>query len=129
MLAVVVLPCVPATAIVAPQPRHLAEQVAAVEHRRTALARPRELRVVVADRGRDDDLRPLGHVRGVVPDRRLDPGVPQQRDVARLGLVRARDLGAERACDQREPAHPRAPDADEVEPAAGPWRRAHSARP
>ena len=45
-------------------------------------------------------------------------------DVARLGPVGPGDLGAERARDEREPAHPGAPDADEVQPAAGPWRRA-----
>ena len=89
---------------------------------------PRELRVVRRDRGGDDHLRADRHVPGVVPDRGLDALGAQRLHVARLGAVRSAHLGAERARDEREAAHPRPPDADEVKPPSAPRTRGHEAR-
>jgi len=49
-----------------------------------------------------------------VADRRLDSGRPELRQVRRLGPVGAGHLGAELRGDEREPAHARPADPDEV---------------
>src|SRR5207249_2203546 len=64
-------------------------------------------------------------VRGVVPDDRLDPLGAQRLHVAGLRSVRAADRGAERARNEREPAHPGAADAHEVKAPAAPRGRGH----
>ena len=56
MLDVVVLPCVPVTAIVGRSRGQLAEQVGAVQLALAALARDGALGVLGRDRGREDDL-------------------------------------------------------------------------
>jgi hypothetical protein len=107
------------------EPRDLRQQVAAVEDRQPEPARLRELRVLVPDRGRDDELRAIRQVRRVVPDRRLDPSAAEALDVRRLGPVGPADGRAERVRHEGQPAHPGAADPDEVKPAAGPVRGAH----
>jgi hypothetical protein len=97
-----------------PQPRDLAEQLGAVQLR---CARP-ALGVVGRDRTRDHDLSARWDVGGVMgPD--LDAGVAQVRRIRRA--VGAGHLGTERPRHARQPAHPGAADADEVELAARPW--------
>ena len=60
-----------------------------------ARTRRGQLRVVLGDRRRDDHLRALGQVCGVVADHRIDPRLAKPRAVGRLGLVRAGDARAE----------------------------------
>ena len=96
----------------------LGQQLAAVDHALAALARPRQLGVVLGDRGRDDHVGALGHRVGVMPDPRLEPRGPEASEVGALGAVAARHLGAELAGHEREPAHAGAADGDEVEPSA-----------
>ena len=121
MLEVVVLPCVPVTAIVGLQPRQLAEQLGAVQLALAALAR-------VARSGFSGGIAletttsaPSGTLAASWP---AAGSTPSARSGARYGEPGARsepgDLGAERARDQREAAHPGAADADEVQPAAAP---------
>ena len=101
-----------------PQPGELGEQVGAVQ----LALRDRALRVLRADRGRVDDLGALRHVARVVTDDRLDPGLAQPLRVGRAArAVRARHRRAELLRDQRQPAHPRAADADEVQGPVLPW--------
>jgi len=115
---VVVLPWVPAIAI----SRFSAQSSASRAPRwiGPALAGQGQLRVVGADRGRDDDLGPLGQVGGVVAERRLDPGRAQALHIRGVGAVAAGDGGAEAGADQGQAAHPGAADADEVQPASTP---------
>jgi hypothetical protein len=83
------------------------------------------LGVVRGDRGGDHHLGPVGHMRGVVrADDRLDPRGTQRLAVARLGAVRPRHGGPERARDQRQAAHPGAADPDEVQSPAVPGSHA-----
>ncbi len=74
-----------------PQRAELGEQLPAVDDPLAALARPRQLRVVVSDRGRDDDLGALRHLLGVMTDPRLEARRPQALQVAAVGAVGARD--------------------------------------
>ena len=105
----------------------LGEQFAAVDDLLAALAGQRQLRVAVADRGRDDDLGALGQVGGVVADRRLDPRPAQPLHIRGLAAVAAADRRAEPGADHREPAHPGPADADEVQLAARSSRSSRSA--
>ena len=118
MLDVVVLPCVPVTAIVGRSRVSSPSSVGAVQ----LAARPvRALGVVGGDRARDDDLGAGGDVGRVVADGRLDPGGAQRAAVGRAGgAVGARDARAERVRDEREAAHPGAADPHEVQLAACP---------
>ncbi len=60
-------------------------------------------------------------VRGAVPDGGLEHPVGcQALEIGAGGAIRAADLGAQRVGRSRVAAHPRAPDADEVQPPAGP---------
>ena len=74
------------------------------------------LRIVRRHRGREHNLGAGGHVVRAVPERGLDPVLAQTLGVARSRPVRAGDARAELAGDDREPAHARPTDADEVEP-------------
>ncbi len=94
---VVVLPCVPVTAM-----QRLSAAIWASRSARCsspALARPRA-RVVGRDRGRVHDLGSGRDVLRRVADHRLDPGRPQRLEVGRLGTVRAGHARAERDGDQ-----------------------------
>ena len=93
--------------------RDLREQLRAMQ---LASAGGETLGVVRRHRGRVHDLGAGGDVLGPVPEHRLDPVLAQPLHVAGLRPVRAGDRGAELAGDDREPAHPRPADADEVEP-------------
>ena len=97
----------------------LGEQLTAVDRLDPALAGERQLRVVLGDRGRDDDLGPLGQVGGVVADDRLQPRLAQALHIRGVGPVAAGDGGAEPGADQRQAAHPGPADPDEVQPAPG----------
>jgi hypothetical protein len=55
----------------------LGEQLAAMANHLPPFARQRQLGVVLGDRGRDDDLGPIGEVRRIVSERRVDPRRPQ----------------------------------------------------
>jgi hypothetical protein len=75
----------------------LGEQVGAVE----LAGRDAPFRVVGRDRTRVDDVGAGRHVDARVADHRLDAVLAQPRRIRRLGSVRARDVRAERARDQR----------------------------
>ena len=77
MPAVVVLPWVPATAIRRSSGAQLGQELAAVEDPLAALAGAGQLRVVLADRGRDDHLGVPGDRVGVVAHPGLQPGRAQ----------------------------------------------------
>ena len=79
----------------------------------------RQLGVVLRDRGGDHHLGVVGEVGGVVADDGLDAGFSESHAVARLGLVGARDGGAELLRHKRQAAHAGPADANEVEGAAG----------
>ena len=68
-----------------------------------------------------DDLGSRRDVRRGVADRRLDPVLAQPVCIGGLGAIGAGHLGAELAGHQRQPAHPGAAHADEVQPACGPF--------
>ena len=68
----------------------LGQQRAAVDRLDPALAGQRQLRVVGADRGRDDDLGALGQVGGVVADDRLEAGRAQALHIRGVGCGRCR---------------------------------------
>ena len=92
--------------------RDLAQQLPAMDH---APVRRGQLGVVLGNGGRHDHLGAGGHVGGIVADRRLDAVLAQAGRVWRLGPVGAGHVGAQRARDHRQAAHPGAPDADEVQ--------------
>ena len=125
MLDVVVLPWVPVTAIVGAQPGELAEQLGAVQlalRRARAPATRSGLSAGIAVE--THDLGAARHVVGGVAGGRRDAGGAQARGVRRAGgAVGARDRGAERVRDERQPAHAGAADPHEVQPAAGPGLR------
>ena len=100
----------------APQPRDLAQQVPAVQYRKAALAGRGQLGVVLGDRRGHHHLARLGQVRGVMADRGFDPVLAQAPAVGGVGAIGAADVGAQRPRHQREAAHSRAADPDEVEP-------------
>ena len=116
MDAVVVLPCVPATA----RQRRVA-QMAASTSERGATRMPRAMRLA--------QLRILGlhrrgvrhgvgalHVLGLMPDRDANPAGAQALGHRRILQVRARDAMTHVVQDQRDGAHPGAADADDVDP-------------
>ena len=107
------------------QRAELRQQLTSMKHALAALARPRQLRIVLADRGRDDDLGPPRHRVGVVADPRLDAHLPQAPQVRALGAIRAAHHRSELAADECQPAHPRATDRDEVELSLLPVPLAH----
>ena len=78
MLDVVVLPCVPVTAIVGRRRVSSPSSSRAVQLAQAALAGGGALRVVGRDRGGDDELGAGGDVGGGVPGGRLDPGGAQR---------------------------------------------------
>ena len=127
MLEVVVLPWVPGDGDRRAQPR------SARRAARRGAARAGRARAPIARSGFSGGIAeettssaPGGHVRGVVPDAGLDPRRAQRAAVGRAGrAVGAGDGGAERVRDEREPAHARAADADEVQRAPAPGFRAH----
>ena len=77
MLAVVVLPCAPATAIVRRSALSSPSSVGARQQRQPALERRQPLGVLGADRGRADDLDVIAgrHVLGAMADLRLEHAV------------------------------------------------------
>ena len=83
MLDVVVLPCVPVTAMVGRSRVSSPSSVGAVQLAQAALARDGPLGVVRRDRGGDDELGAGGDVGRVVPDRGLDAGRAQRAAVRR----------------------------------------------
>ena len=87
-----------------------------MEHGRARSSARGQLGILLRDRGGHHQLSPLGDVGRVVAQRGLDPGLPEPREVRGLRLVGARDLRAELAGHERESAHARAADADEVQP-------------
>ena len=89
------------------------------------VARRRELRVVVGHRGGSHDLGSGRRAAGAMAYDRLDPGGAQLGQVARVGLVGARDLRPERAGDQGQGAHSRPADGDEVQSPSGEGRGVH----
>ena len=107
----------------------LREQVAAVDDAEPSVTRTHELGVVVGYRCRHHDLRSVGHVRGIVADHGIDANLAQQRRVRRLGAIRAAHRGAESTRDERESAHSRATDPDEVQPPPTPVRARHASAP
>ena len=102
MPAVVVLPCAPATAI----SRRSAQSSASSSPRcRTRWPRSRArppARGCLGDRRRDDDLRVLGHLLGIVADPRLDARRAQALEIGALGPVAAGHR-ARRAGDRPAP--------------------------
>ncbi len=98
----------------------LGQQGAAVDRLDAALAGQRQLRVVLADRGRDDHLGALGQVRRVVADDRIEPRRTQPLHIRGVAAVAAGHARAELGADQRQPAHPGTTDADEVQPPGSP---------
>ena len=100
---VVVLPWVPATAISRFSAQSSASRAPRWITADAALARERQLRVLLADRGGDDHLGPLGQVGGVVADDGLEPGARAQplhiRGVAAVAAAHGR---AQAGADQRQ---------------------------
>ncbi len=84
------------------------------QHPEPALPRRRQLGVVRADGGRDDDGVGVPQVRGVVPD--LDPGTQRPQGQQRRGVppVAAGDADAAGQQDAGDAAHPGPADAHEV---------------
>ena len=128
MLAVVVFPCVPATAThgfsrdTSPSRSPRWSTALRQRARRRAPGCPRR------SPSRPPPRRPPAGWRRRARSPALDPGGAQPLAVRRLGAVGARHLGAQRARDERQAAHPGAADPDEVQPPAGPWSAGHSAR-
>jgi len=101
----------------------LSEEIGAVQ---LPAAGRSPLGVVARDRRRIDYLGARRHVPGRVADCRLDPVLAQPLGIGGLATIRARHVRAERAGDERQPAHPGAADADEMQPAAGPVVHDHA---
>ena len=112
---VVVLPCVPATAIAAAEAHQLAEHLRARHDRDAPRARFDQFRVVASDRAGHDDARRRRATFAAAWPRctlRAERREPARRRV--VGVVRARHLVAERAQHLGDAAHADAADADEV---------------
>ena len=118
MLDVVVLPCVPVTAIVG-RSRVSSPSSSA----RCSSLSPRSRATVrsglSAGIALDTTTSAPGGTFAASCSRTSSPGVAEVRGVGRA--VRAGDLGAERLRHPRQAAHPGSADADEVQLAARPW--------
>ena len=112
----------------APERAHLAEQVAAVEHRRPA-ARAWTSSGLSSAMAVDTTTSAPSGGGSSCPARGSMPASLRRAEYGRLGAVRAGDLGAQRARHQREAAHAGAADAHEVQPATREGSRLHGAGP
>ena len=114
-LVVVVLPCVPATAM--PCFRRISS--ASISARGTignsAFARRDDFRIVRRDRRRNDDRVGAGDVRRRMPDRDADAEPRKARGDRARGEIGSGDLIALRDEHFRDAAHPGAADADEMD--------------
>ena len=126
---VVVLPCVPPTAI-----DHLSRiSSPSISARRTtgtqARARRQHLGIVLLDRARHDHDLGVGDIVGAMADRDLDAELGQAARVGALGDVAALHLVAEIVQHLGDAGHADAADADEVDQSDIERQRPHAATP